>query len=574
MKLPSLRSLLDELRRRRVGRVAVAYAVTAWLVVEVADTIFPRLLLPDWSVTAVILLAVAGFPVAIVLAWSFDVVPDASGGTHTVRPRAWTGLLAGVLLVAVVGAGTSRFWARMVRPTGSMGSLVVLPFQNLAGDEGQEYFVAGMHDALISELAQIGSIRVISRTSAIGYARSGRTVGEIARELNVDGVVEGSVRRTGDDVELRVQLIRALPEEQPIWAESYTRDVRATMAMHGDIARGIAQAIRARMTPREEARLTRAPEVDPQTFEAYLRGMHLLHDGAPERVEEGLRYLHAAVERNPADALAYAGLAYGYITVGHGPNGTPDVFARAGEAARRALTLDPELAEAHAALAQVKYYYEWDWAGAEREFSRANELNPSLASNRYHHAWFLYTQERMDEALAEHVLAKELDPLTPVHTAWLGGLYTWLGRPEDALPELRTINDLVPSNFWGAVLLGEAYAALGLPDSAIAIQRRVAEGRPRAQWLLARNLADAGHVDEARRIAADLEAAPDPWRALGLGAIYATLGENDRAWEWLSREPHHAWLPTVRNAPWFAGLRRDPRLPDFLARMGLAPAAR
>jgi adenylate cyclase len=341
--------------------------------------------------------------------------------------------------------------------------------------------------------------------------------------------------------------------------------------MHGEIARAIAQQVEAELTPREEARLARAPEVDPEVFEAYLRGMHLLHEGGPQNVQEGLQYLHSAVERNPADALAYAGLAYGYVTVGHGPNGTPDSFARAGEAAERAIALDPELAEAHSALAQVEFYLDWDWAGAEQEFRRAIELNPSLASNRYHLAWLLATLGRAEEAIAEHRLAKELDPLTPVHTAWLGGLYLFLGRTEEALPHLHEINELVPNNFWGHVLVGETYMAMGMPDSAIAVQSRIAATQPRAEWLLARNLAAAGRSDEARTIAARLEADPNPWRAFGLGAIYATLGDNDRAWQWLSWEPQHSWIVAVRYAYWFEGLRDDPRLPEFLARFGLAP---
>ncbi|MGE0159968.1 MAG: tetratricopeptide repeat protein [Gemmatimonadales bacterium] len=560
-----------ELKRRRVVRVAIAYAVTAWLVVEVADTIFPRLLLPDWSVTAVILAALVGFPIAVVLAWSFDIVPDSGAAAGEIGSRRWLGVGLGFVITLLVAGATFQFWTRVVRGGGVIDAVVVLPFQNLSGDEADEYFVAGMHDALIGELAQVGSLRVISRTSATRYAGMGLSLPEIARGLDVQGVIEGSVRREGDVVEIRVQLVEALPEERPIWSQVYTRNVRAALAMHGEIARAIAQQVEAQLTPREEARLARAPDVDPETFEAYLRGMHLLHDGEPQNVQEGLRYLHTAVERNPADALAYTGLAYGYVTVGHGPNGTSDAFARAGEAAERAVALDPDLAEAHAVLAQVKYYLESDWAGAEASFTRANELNPSLASNRYHHAWFLATLDRLDEAIVEHRLAKRLDPLTPVHTAWLGGLYLFDGRPRDALPELEEINTLVPTNFWGRVLLGETYMAMGMPDSAIAIQTRIAETQPRARWLLARNLAAAGRSDEARRIAAELEAAPDPWTTFGLGAIYATLGENDRAWDWLERKPQHAWIVAVRNAYWFEGLRDDPRLPGFLAEFGLTP---
>jgi TolB-like protein/tetratricopeptide (TPR) repeat protein len=562
---------LIELQRRRVTRVAVGYAVAAWLIVEVADTVFPRLLLPDWAVTAVILAAVAGFPLAVVLAWFFDVVPAEGGGARGLNARAVLGLAAGLALILVVAGGVSRLGLRLVRPAAGIASLVVLPFQNLSGDEAEDYFLAGMHHALINELAQVGSLRVISRTSAVHYAAMGLSVPEIARELAVQAVVEASVRRTSEDIEIRVQLIQALPEEQPLWASVYTRSLHGALAMHGEIARAIAEQIRAELTTREERRLTRAPEVDPATFEAYLRGMHLIHAGGPANIQEGLRHLHAAVERSPANALAYTGLAHGYVTLGHSAAAGDDPWPRAREAATRAVTLDPELADAHAALAQVKYYYERDWDGAQREFLRAIELNPSLASNRYHYAWFLHTLGRMDEAIVEHVRAKELDPLTPVHTAWLAGLYLDAGRFDDAMRELRTINELVPNNFWGPMLLGETYMRMGMPDSAIAIQQHVVESSPRGRWLLARNLALIGRHEEARRIAAELEQQPNAWNALGLGAIYAALGENDTAWEWLAHEPPHAWLPIVADTMWFGGLRGDPRLPSFLEGLGLPP---
>lgn len=564
------REFLAELRQRRVGRVAVAYAITAWLLVSVADTILPRLLLPDWSVTAVILLAVAGFPVAVVLAWFFDVVPDPAGGLRTLRLRHWLGLVLGSVLFVMVAGATSIYWTLVVRPVGMIDSLVVLPFENRSADPEQEYFVGGMHSALIDELAQIAPLRVISRRSAAQYAGSAKPVPEIARELNVHGVVEASVLRSGDDVEIRVQLIRAVPEEQSLWAQTYRRDVRAVLAMHGDIARAIAQQIRVELTPRQEARLTRAPAVDPETFEAYLRGMHHLQRSTSRDVQLALRYLHDAVDRNPGDALAYAGLATGYINIGHGVAPVPNAWPRAREAALRAVVLDPELPEARAALAQVKYYYERDWQGAGEEFRRANELNPNLARNRYHYAWYLATIGRMDEAIVEHQLARDLDPLTPVHTAWLGGLYYMVGRHDDAIREALAAIELAPRNPHGWMVLGDAYLLKGMAAEAIAAHRHLAEIVPRTGWLLGRTLAATGEQDEARRIAAKLEGGePNSWDAFGLAALHATLGDTDRAFEWLAFEPPHAWLPGVAGSHWFAGLQGDPRLRQLVERLGL-----
>lgn len=569
-----LHRFLVELRRRRVTRVVVGYAIAAWIIIEVADTIFPRLALPDWSVTVVILAAAVGLPIAIALAWFFDVVPAEEGGERVLGFKGWLALVGGIAIVLLVAGATSRIWLPLIARSGGTASLVVLPFLNLSGDEGEEYFVAGMHHALINELAQVGSIRVISRTSAVRYAGMGLSTPEIAQRLHVEGVVEGSVRRTGEDIEIRVELIQALPEERPIWAREYRRTTSGAIAVTAEIARAISQELEARLTPSEERRLTRTPEVDPQTFESYLRGMHFIHAGGPANVEEGLRHLHAAVDRSPADALAYAGLAMGYVTLGHSAAAPIDPWTRAREAATRAMTLDPELGEAHAALAQVKYYYERDWEGAEQEFRRAIELTPNLASNRYHYAWYLWTLGRYDEAIAQHVLAKDLDPLTPVNTAWLGGLYLWLGRLDDARRELDIINQLVPGNFWGSMLSGEAYMQMGMPDSAIAVQRRTVANNPRGRWMLARNLAVTGRADEARRMASELEAEPSPWNAFGLGAVYAALGDNDKAWEWLEYQPSHAWISVVVDTVWFGGLRNDPRLPPFIDRLGLTAYAR
>jgi TolB-like protein/Tfp pilus assembly protein PilF len=564
----SLRAFLTELRRRRVWRAAAAYAVGAWLVVEIADTVFPRLFLPEWTVTAVIVAVVVGFPIVLVLAWSFDVLPEGEPGAVAARRR-WFGvtLAAGVLLAA--GTAASKLWPRLAATDASLDSLVVFPFEDLTADPGQEYFAAGMYDALLGELGQVGALRVISRRSAMRYAASDRTLPEIARELDVDAVVEASVTREGGSVRIRAQLIRAFPEERSVWSDTYVRDLRDVRSLHGDIARAIAQAIRVELTPEQAVRLAAAPSVEPEVYEAYLRGMYELNRSTADGFEAGLRYLHQAVEANPADAHAYAGLALGYATLGHGFAPPPDAWPRARAAALRAITLDPDLAEGHAALADVKLYHEWDWEGAERAFRRANELNPSLAMNHYHYAWFLALFDRMEEAIAEHRLAQSLDPLTPLHTAWLGELYRMDGRPDDAIREAEKAIEVAPESPHGLVVLGLAYATKGMFDEAIDAHERLVAASPPGRWLLGRTYAVAGRAEDARRIAAALEAEPSAWNALGLAAIYSALGDTDRAFKWLDYQPNHAWLPWIRNLDWFEGLRGDLRLQALLDRMGL-----
>jgi TolB-like protein/Flp pilus assembly protein TadD len=566
-----LSKFATELRRRRVGRVAAGYAITAWLLVSVADTVLPRLLMPDWSVAAVILLAIAGFPIALILAWYYDIVPDRAGGMRGLRGQHWLGLGIGSLIIVLVAAGSARYWTAVVRPAGLVDSIVVLPFEDRTGQEGQEHFVGGLHSALINELAQIGALRVISRTSASRIADRGLSIPEIARELSVRGVLEGTVTRASDEVEIHVHLIQAVPAEQSLWARTYRRDIRSVVAMHGDIARAIAQQIKVELTPRQEARLSRESVVDPETYEAYLRGMHHLQRGSNRDVGLAIQYLRTAVDRDPADPMAWAGLATGYINLGHGVAPVADAWQHAREAALRAVQLDPELPQARSALAQVKYYYERDWDGAGREFRYANELNPSMAANRYHHAWYLATMGRMDEAIAEHELAKHLDPFTPLFTAWLGGLYYMAGRVDDAIREAQAAVAMAPAVPAGWLVLGDAFLLKGMHDDAVNAHRRLADLVPAQQWLLGRTLAATGQIEEARNIAALVEASePNPWTTFGLGALHATLGDADRAFYWLEYGPPHAWMPAIRGSHWFAGLQGDPRLEQMLQRMGLA----
>ena len=571
--MASLPRLLAELQRRRVGRVAAAYAVVAWLIVEVANTVFPRLLLPDWTVTAIIVAALAGFPIAVVLAWSFDVVPDDASRGLTSRRRRTVGIALIVVMIATLAAMSTRLAERVQRRGMILDSIVVLPFENLSGDPDQEYFAAGMHDAVISELSRIGALRrVISRRSAVHYRNSDKTLDEIARELNVEGILEGSVTPDAGEVHVRLRLIRVHPDEQSIWSASYDRRLTDLPALHADIARAIAAEIRAELTPELTMRHARTTAVDPVVYDAYLRGMYHLHQGTRDAVEEGLRHLHRAVELNPGDARAYAGLALGYTNIGHGFAPPPDVWPRAREAALRAVRLDPTLAEAHAALAEVRMYADWDWEAAEAEFLRANELNPALAENHYHYAWFLTLFDRMDEAIVEHRRAQELDPLTPAPTAWLGELYVLLGRYDDAIAEANRALELRTNAPAGLTVLGNAYIGKRMWREAIETHSQLAAHNPNGRWWLGRTYALAGEHERARQTAAEIESGEmTSWNAFGLAMIYASLGDADRAFHWLEYQPAHSWLLSIRYPHWFGGIHDDPRFQQMLDRMGLEP---
>jgi TolB-like protein/Tfp pilus assembly protein PilF len=481
---------------------------------------------------------------------------------HRVGSRRLVVAAVAVVVAVVLGYGVVR-----VMVPGS--AVAVLPLENLTGDPDQEFFVDGMTEAMITELSKIGSVRVISRRSVLRYRGSDTPISEIAEELGVDGVVEGSVARSGDQVRITAQLVHA-GSDAHVWAESYDGDVGNVLILQSNVARDIAREIEVALTPEEEARLAAGRSVNPKTYEAYLKGMFHLNKSGPEDFQKGMAYLHEAVEMNPGDPLAYAGLALGYATLGHGPDPPPDAWPKAREAAERALKLDPMLAEAHAAMADVKTYYEWDWEGAEEAFLRANELNPSLAMNHYHYAWYLYLFSRMDEAIEEHERAQELDPLTPLHTAYLGALYRVAGRYEDAEREARKTIEMSEESAFGWHVLGNVLRDAGRFEEAIAAHQRAAEIHPARIAALAKTYVIAGRMEEALEILSELEAQDSsPWLALKLAEIHTLLGNIDEAFRWLAYEPPHAFFPWVRVLPRYEPLWADPRFQEILNRLGL-----
>lgn len=477
-----------------------------------------------------------------------------------------TGVL---LLIALMAGGRYLFGERPLSTT-QIKAIAVLPVQNLSQDLEQEYFAVGMHEALIAALAQISALRVISRTSAMRYRDTEKSISEIARELNVDQLIEASVYRAGGDVRIQVRLIQAFPEERHLWTQAFSRKEEDVLKIHSDVASAVARQLDVTPSPNESARLAEVGSINVETYEDYLRGMFYLNRSTPEDHERGMAYLRRAVERDPADPLAYTGLALGYITLGHGPASPPGSWQFARAAVDRALRLDSTLAEAWAASADIKLYHDWDWEGAERAFRRANELNPSLAMNHYHYAWYLILMRRVEEALREHRRAQELDPLTPLHTVWMPGVYLYSGQYEKAYEEAVRIGRQYPDHAAALFVLGTSAAQVGKFDEAVAAHEKMVAVNEAWKFALGRTYALAGRTDEARAILADLEAQPPTsWRAIGLADLHAALGNEDEAFRALMFEPPHGWLPWSRVNPALEHVRDDPRFDALLRRLNL-----
>lgn len=491
-----------------------------------------------------------------------DDTPPAAGGRRHAR---W--LKAGV--AAVVLLATAVVLMETLEETPRAPAVAVLPFVNAYGDESEGYVVEGLSDALIAELGRVNGLDVLSGRSSGRYGAREIALTEIAAELDAELLVDGFVARSGDGLVVSVAVVEA-GSGKKVWERTFDLGLEDLPRVQHEIVGGVSGIAGLGAGPVDRGRA-----VDPAAYEAYLRGMAALNEGTPAGIERGLAYLHDAVDRDPGDAFAWAGLALGYATYGHGLEPRHDVWPRARAAALRALTLDPTLAEAHAALADVKLYSEWDWRGAEASFRRANELNPSLAMNHYHYAWYLVLFRRFDEAVAEHRRAQQLDPLNPLHTYWLGGLYLYqdLGRYREAIDAVETALEIDPDNPTALMVLGLAQAAGGMHEEAIASAQRGADiaAAIRAPLGLIYDL--AGRDDAARAVLTELDAMPTtPWRAYWKFVLNARLGDLDAAFRWLAYEPHHAFVPWVRVDPWVRHLiEDDPRFAEFLERVDLEP---
>jgi TolB-like protein/Tfp pilus assembly protein PilF len=485
--------------------------------------------------------------------------------------------LAVVLFALDVGGWRHRVLGRA--SSGPINSLAVLPLDNLSGDPEQEYFSDGMTEALISDLAKISALRVISRTSMMHYKGTRKTVPEIARELNVDAVVEGSVSRAGDRVRVTAQLIQAAADKH-LWGESYDRDLRDVLVLQSEVASAIAREIQVKINSQEQARLTVARPVNPEAHELYLQGRYYWNKRTAEGLKKGIEHFQQAIEKDPDFAPAYAGLADSYtepVFLGVGTLSPEEAKAKATVAVTRALQLDDSLAETHASMALLKMDYDWAWSDAEREFKRAIELNPSYANAHHFYSHYLMAVGRTNESLTESKRALELDPVDPVMNAHLGWHYLNARQYDQAIEHLRKTVELDPNIPSPHQFLGEAYSQKSMYAEATAEfkKARLLDNTPRAIAFLGYSYAMLARRDQASRALDELREVSrlqyvSPYF---VAVIYIALGEKDRAFEWLQKayEERSESLVYLKVEPMLDPLRSDRRFQDLLRRMNFPP---
>ena len=484
------------------------------------------------------------------------------------------GLLAVVLLAGLV---VGLILMRMRSPQeaaapSAIRSLAILPLENLSHDPQQDYFADGMTEELTAVLAQIGALRVISRTSVMQYKGTRKTMPEIGRELNVDALIEGSVLRAGQRVRITAQLIRAA-SDQHLWAKSYEGDLSDVLTLQSTVAQEIAGEIKAALTPQDFARLASARKVNPQAHEAYLLGRHYWDMGNEEDLKKSLEYYKQAMALGPNDALVYAGLADTYTALSDFYLPPREAMPQATAAAKKALELDDSLAEAHEAMAWIHFYYDWDWPASEREFKRAIELNPNFADAHHLYANYLASMKRREEARAEMERAEQLAPFSPqvvADAAWVGLMNR---EYKDAILRGRAAIAIDPRSAYAHMMLALVYARTRQFPEAIAEGEtgRKLDQSPLLYGFLGTIYAEAGRRADAMKVLNSLKNNLDrqyvcPYE---IGTISLLLGNKDQAFRWYDKaiEVRSACMPFLWADPRLDSIRSDPRYQQLLVRM-------
>src|SRR5213596_1038523 len=585
-------SFFSELKRRNVYKVAVAYAIVGWLSIQIATQIFPFLEIPNWIVRLVIVLIAIGFPIALVIAWAFEATPegikrtevaDAMPAVTRQKKHAW-------IYIVVVGAAISvalfflgRFTAgnktvATARNELSAKSIAVLPFDNLSRDPDNAFFAEGVQDEILTRLAKVADLKVIARTSTQKFKSAPADLRDVAKQLDVTNVLEGSVQKVNDQVRVNVQLINALTNAH-LWAEIYDRKLTDIFAVESDIAKTIADTLQAKLTGSEKTAISKEPTANTEAYELYHKGRSLWGKRSGDNIPKAIAFYEQAIARDPNYALAYAGLSSAYIILPFWAGvDRLDAYSKAKDAALKALRLDPNLAEAHLALGKVLFFSEIDLPGALREYQRAIELQPNDATA---HHWLgndaLAALGRFDEAIAEGKRAVELDPLSPVINTDFGTIFYYAHRYEESAMQLRKTLEIDPTFFYAHFNLGIALQAKGDLSGAIAEYEKAKQlsDNPAVATFWAQAKAHTGDKDAARRMLSELDQisqhreVPSYLRAL----LYLSLNNKDEALRWLEQgyeERDGSNICWINVDPLLDPLRGDPRF-EALVKKVIAP---
>jgi TolB-like protein/Tfp pilus assembly protein PilF len=580
-------NFLSELKRRNVYKVAIAYAVVGWLIAQIATQIFPFLEIPNWVVRLVIVLIAIGFPIALVIAWAFEATPEGIKRTEVAdaarehsRGKTWiyVVVVGGAISVALffLGRYTAGNKTAATAPSElSAKSIAVLPFDNLSRDPDNAFFAEGVQDEILTRLAKVGDLKVIARTSTQKFKSSPENLPDIAKQLGALNILEGSVQKVNDQVRVNVQLINALTNAH-LWAEIYDRKLSDIFAVQSDIAKTVADTLQAKLTGSEKQMIAAQATTDTTAYELYHKGRSLWGKRTGDNIPKAIAFYDQAIARDPNYALAYAGLSSAYILAPfYAGADRRESYAKAKEAALKALRLDPNLAEGHLALGKVLFFGEIDLAGAMREYKRAIELKPNDADA---HHWFgndaLCALEQFEEAIVEGRRSVELDPLSVVINADLGVTFFYAQRYDESAKQLRKTLELDPTSFYTHYNLGIALQAAGDLSGAIAEYEKAKQlgDNTYVSTLYAQAKARTGDNDAAQRMLSDLDQMSQRREVVGYlrALLYLSLNNKDEALRWLEKgyeERDGSNISTIKVDPLLNSLHGDPRFESLVQKV-------
>lgn len=578
------RKLISELIRRNVFKAVIAYLAVAWIIVQIASIVLPAFDAPSYSLKVVIYLLAIGLVLWIIFSWIYDLTADGFKRTDTIEnseevtklnSRRLNKIIAGSLFIAVILLIGASFWAgskwNEVQSLSGTKKIAVIPFTSQT-DKEEDYVITGMTDALIEELSKVDQLTVISQASSriLDLPLSTANMFVSSESDKIVHFVTGSLNLELNELNIHLEL-KESPESEPIWSKSYSGDFSNTKVILAEASEDLSRQMGIIVTSETTKLWSHLRPVRPETYELYLKGKHFLSKPTPQDWQRGLVYLEEARDKNPSDSYANSGLAEGYIMLGHGPAPSQEVFPKAREAALRAIKLDSTNANGWAALAHYHTYFGWDWDLAEFAFNKANELNPSLAYNHYHRAWYLALFGRMTEAIEEHKLAQELDPFTSLHSAWLGELLQWVGRYEEGLEEAEKALQINENDVLGLLVKSRILISQGKIDEGLEIAKQCEDINPfwgPVAYGMAH--AQAGKINEVNALIEKLSKPPvSVFHAYLIGLFYANTGETEKAIEWLSKEPKHAFYPWIRVQVHNKELLQDPRFLELIREMDL-----
>jgi len=580
------RNFFAELKRRNVYKVAVAYAIVGWLLVQIATQVFPFLEIPNWAVRLVIALVVIGFPIALVIAWAFEATPEGIKRTEDVDLIVQRGAKKYVwIYVVVIAAAISvalfflgRYTAGNKTATAAPNelqakSIAVLPFVNMSADKNDEYLSDGVSEELITALSKITGLQVKARTSSFAFKGKNEDIQKIGELLHVSHLLEGSVAKAGNKLRITAQLIQASDGNHE-WSDTYDREMQDIFAVRSEVAQQVAATLKVRLLGEEKKQIDKKPTENLEAYNLYRQG-RFYADKLSEEGMKALPFFQQAIEKDPHFALAYAGMADNYVIAADAIIPPREAFSKAKEAALKAIELDDSLAEAHASLGLVHYHYDWDWPAAEQELKRAISLNPQSAQSYTLYTHYLAGMGRYDEAKKYGARALELDPLSLSAHWFLGWGAIHAGRSDEAIGFFSKALELDPDNPWTRWFLGRAYLLSGNSSRAIEEMEtglRFGPDDPLGLGFAGYVYAVTGRRADALKILQRLDELQKRRfiSTISRVYVYAGLGDKDKAFEWLEKayEERSDSLAWFRFDPESKSLQSDPRFAVLMRKIG------